>query len=70
MIDTVMKLSAIIATWLGILKIGLELRKMRKDDSKPKVKSDGLRPRSTVADNKHRGAFRPLSINYNTNETN
>ncbi|AKQ72681.1 hypothetical protein N399_08760 [Bacillus licheniformis CG-B52] len=31
MIDTVMKLSAIIATWLGILKIVLEIRKMRKE---------------------------------------
>ncbi|UOY86816.1 hypothetical protein [Bacillus glycinifermentans] len=31
MIDIVMKLSAIIATWLGIIKLGLELRKMRKD---------------------------------------
>ncbi|WP_165583476.1 hypothetical protein [Bacillus paralicheniformis] len=31
MIDVVMKLSAIAATWLGILKIVLEIRKMRKD---------------------------------------
>lgn len=31
MIDAVMKLSAIIATWLGIIKLGLELRKMRKE---------------------------------------
>ncbi|MEC0483386.1 hypothetical protein [Bacillus glycinifermentans] len=31
MIDVVMKLSAIAATWLGIIKLGLELRKMRKD---------------------------------------
>lgn len=31
MIDTVMKLSAIAASWLGIIKLGLELRKMRKE---------------------------------------
>ncbi|WP_270568504.1 hypothetical protein [Bacillus sonorensis] len=31
MIDVVMKLSAIVATWLGIIKLGLELRKMRKE---------------------------------------
>lgn len=31
MIDTVMKLSAIGASWLVIIKVVLELRKMRKD---------------------------------------
>ncbi|WP_175077651.1 hypothetical protein [Bacillus glycinifermentans] len=32
MIDIVMKLSAIAASWLVIIKVVLEIRKMRKDD--------------------------------------
>ncbi|WP_175077649.1 hypothetical protein [Bacillus glycinifermentans] len=39
MIDTVMKLSAIIATWLGIIKLGLELRKMRKESESKERRS-------------------------------
>jgi len=43
LIDTVMKLSAITASWLGIIKLGLELRKMRKDDQS-KAESKERRP--------------------------
>ncbi|MEH6972823.1 hypothetical protein [Bacillus sp. JJ675] len=44
MIDIVMKLSAIIASWLGIIKLGLELRKMRKDDQSKAESKERLSP--------------------------
>ncbi|AZV88383.1 hypothetical protein BUN12_0119 [Bacillus amyloliquefaciens] len=31
MIDIIVKLSALLGTWLAILKLSLELRKMRKE---------------------------------------